>query len=320
MIKLNVDQIKNWIFVTGAIRSGTTFVGDILSSPWEVDYIHEPFNPQCGIPGFNSWYPYIRPNLDTQDMQCHHQLTKDIFTYDLTLRSKIYRKDPWSRKITKWAIGSRGPFYLRWAKLNPFHKAAVIKDPTGSFLTEYLYTQFQVKPVIVIKHPASFIASIKRLQWWQSMERITNKPHLITDYFTDDEEFIHRDYSDPLVSTAAYWRATYKVLLAQANKYPSWQIITHEQLSQKPLHVFKKLYRNLDLPWHQSIESRIIKLTQNNGSGEAKKGVVQDFNRNSSEIFKLRVKSLSWAERKMIFDVVQDVALSIYNRESFAID
>lgn len=320
MLKVAVDQIQNWIFITGAIRSGTTFVGDILSSSWEVDYIHEPFNPQCGIPGFNSWYPYIRPSLDTQDMQHYHELTKGIFSYDLTLRSKIYRKDPWSRKITKWMLGSRGPFHLRWAKLNPFHKAAVIKDPTGSFLTEYLYNQFQVKPVIVIKHPASFIASIKRLQWWQNMERITDKPYLIADYFANDTEFINRDYADPLVSSAAYWRATYKVLLEQASKYPNWQIITHEQLSQEPLKVFSNLYEKLHLPWSPAVENKIVKLTNNKGSGEAKVGVVQDFNRNSAEIFKLRRNSLSLAERTKIFEIVEDVALSIYSRESFAID
>lgn len=54
MFKLAVDRIKNWIFVTGVIRSGTTFVGKILSLPLQVDYIHEPFNPLCGIPGMKN--------------------------------------------------------------------------------------------------------------------------------------------------------------------------------------------------------------------------------------------------------------------------
>jgi hypothetical protein len=53
MLKIAVNRIENWIFVTGVIRSGTTFVGKVLSLPLSVDYIHEPFNPLCGMPGID---------------------------------------------------------------------------------------------------------------------------------------------------------------------------------------------------------------------------------------------------------------------------
>lgn len=320
MFKLPENQIKNWIFVTGVPRSGTTFVGMNLSLPLEVDYIHEPFNPQCGLPEITEWYRYIRPSLDTEEMQQYHQITQKIFSYDFTLKNNIPQNDSWHRKIIKQAIGSRGPYYLRWAKINPFHQVAIIKDPIGSLLCEYLYIQFKVKPVIIVKHPASFIASIKRVGFQPSPTKLNDQPHLIEDYFADEADFLTKEWSDPILAAAAFWRVIYKVLLKQASQYPDWKVITHEQLSQDPISVFKELYEYLDLPWSKSTKNKIIKQTQGNRSAEAKIGRVQDFNRNSAEIFKMRRDSLSLEERQSIFEIVKDVALQVYTEDSFALD
>ena len=320
MLNISSNKINKWIFVTGVIRSGTTFVGKILSLPLEVDYIHEPFNHVCGMPGMTKFYRYVRPSLDTEEMLQYHELTKSIFNYKLTLRSKVSEKDLWSQKIIKTIVGSRGPFYLRLAKLNPFHKAAIIKDPTGNLLSEYLYVNFKVKPVIIIKHPTSFIASLKRVNWWPKLSEINDQNYLIEDYFADETDFIFQQYSDPILAAAAYWRATYKVLLTQASKYADWQIITHEELSQEPIKIFQQLYQKFDLPWSKSIESKIVNYTQGNHSAQARKGKVQDFQRNSADIFKMHRDSLTSKERQQIFEIVQDVALQIYNKETFAID
>lgn len=322
MIKIATEKITNWIYVTGIPRSGTTFVGKVLSMPLEVDYIHEPFNPQCGIAGLDRWYPYVRPTIDTEEMESFHEITKNLFSYDFEFKKYVPRKDPWQRKLVKSLVGSRGEFYLRFAKLNPFHQAAVIKDPIGNLLTEYLHHNFQVKPVIVVKHPLSFIASLKRVNWWIQTSWMTeNQPDLVADYFSDELDFINREYESLLEGSAAYWRASYKVLLEQASKHPDWQVITIEELSDNPLDVFQKLYRHLELPWSDSIQRKIMQLTQSgNNSTDAKGGKVQDFNRNSKDIFAMRRKSLSDKERQAIFDIVQDVALKVYPESSFALN
>lgn len=313
-------NIKNWVFVTGTPRSGTTFVGTVLSAAMDVDYIHEPFNPLSGIPGINEWYRYVRPSLDTEEMQRYHALTRKIFSYNLKLKTWVPPDDPWHKKVAKTFVGGRGPFYLRLAKLNPFHKAAVIKDPIGSLLSEYLYLHFGVKPVIVIKHPASFVASLKRVNWWPEPALLTEQPHLMKDYFPGDHGSVTGNWSSPVLRAAVFWKMVHKVLLEQASKYPDWQVLTHEHLSREPVAVFRDLYGALELPWRESVERKIIELTQGSDSAEARRGAVQDFRRNSAEIFRVRRDSLSLEERKAIFDVVEDVALQVYPRESFAID
>ena len=318
-MKLAVDQINNWVFVTGVIRSGTTFAGKVLSLPVEVDYIHEPYGEQRSISSRPDLFPYVRPSIDTEEMNKCHEFTKQIFSYDLTLRGSYPEKDPWLRKVTKRLVGSRGPFYLRLAKVNVFHKAAIIKDPIGLLLAEYLHLNFGVKPVIVVKHPVSLIASLKRVNWWPHPCELADD-QLIEDYFADEADFMDRSWSTPMLASAAYWRAVHKVLLAQASNYPNWQVVTHEELSQNPVSTFQRLYEVLDLPWSESVKRRILKLTQGNRSTEARKGVVQDFQRNSANLFEKRRDSLSLEERRAIFEVVKDVALTIYPRESFAID
>jgi hypothetical protein len=321
MFKIAVNNIDNWVFVTGVPRSGSTFVGKILSLPIEVDYIHEPFNPQCGIPGMNRSYRYVRTTLDTNEMKQYHELTKSIFTYNLTLKNWCPKNDPWIRKIAKQFFGSRGPFYLRLAKINPFHKSAIIKDPTGNLLSEYLYKHFSVKPVIVIKHPISFIASLKRVNWLIQHSWVIDQPLLIEDYFANESEFINKQYNNPILGAAAYWRTIYKVLLSQANQYQDWQVFTHEELSKNPIFIFKNLYNELNLPWSESVKRKIISLTQeNNNSARAKKGLVHDFKRNSADIFKSSLESVSIQERREIFEIVQDIALNIYSKKSFYLD
>jgi len=316
---INTNNIKNWVFVTGVPRSGTTFVGKVLSLPKEVDYIHEPFNPQCGMPGIEKWYRYISPSLDTSEMVDLDKLARSLFTYNFKLRTYIPEADPWNKKLVKRVIGSRGPVNLSLAKLNPFHNSAILKDPIGNLMTEYLYSSFDIKPVILIKHPTSFIASLRRVNWWPTLAKLSDQSCLIKDYFADEPDYLNRQWSEPYLEAAAFWRVIYKVLLNQAKKYPDWQIITHEDLSSQPIPTFKGLYKALGLNWSSSIEQKVISLTQASGGTDVKRGVVQDFKRNSSDIFKRRRDSLSVEERKNILEIVGDVSSQIYPEETFAV-
>ena len=59
---------------------------------------------------------------------------------------------------------------------------------------------------------------------------------------------------------------------------------------------------------------------QQQGKTGVRKGRVQDFRRDSADIFETRRDSIPRAKRKEIFDIVEDVASAFYTRESFAID
>lgn len=317
---LNVDNIDNWVFVTGLIRSGTTFTGTVLSLPLSVDYIHEPFGRGCGMPAFQHLPPrYLRPGAQDGQTKRYHELISRIFRYDFTLRTSRYEGDPWWRKGIKQLVGSRGPFYLRLAKINPFHRAAVIKDPRGLLMTEYLYCTFGVRPVIVVRHPVSLAASLRRMGWWPGLDKFERSPALVEDYLMGEEAFLERDWPDPLSEAMACWRLSHQVVLAQLEKYPDWQLITHEALSQRPLETFRQLYDALGLLWSQRIARRLQRMTQGRSAG-ASGGRAVDMNRDSAGIFEKRRNAIPKEERQAIFDLTGDVALRLYDRQSFAID
>ena len=321
MFSVGTDHIESWVHVTGMIRSGTTFVGKVLSLPYEVDYIHEPFNGGYSLPDEQPFVPrYIRPETTGPEIENYRDHIAKIFSYDFGLRTTHHPQDSWPRKTVKTLLGSRGPVYLALAKVNPFHRASVIKDPTSKLLTEFLYSEFNVRPVIVIRHPVSLAASLKRVGWWPEMTDFREQSDLVEDYFEDELDFIHRTWSSPLLEAMAHWRATHKVLLAQAAKYSDWMILTHEETSRHPVKVFNRVYDALGLPWSSSIEKKIRQMTGRDNTTEARGGQAMDLSRDSASIFAHRRDSVSVDERRAIFDVVQDVALQIYSTESFALD
>jgi hypothetical protein len=310
----------DWIFVTGMIRSGTTFLGTILSKPLSVDYIHEPFNGAYTLPERRRLIPqYVRAEDQSQAADRFRDSVSKLFAYRIGMQFAPNDMDSRWRKTGKFVVGSRGPFYLRLAKANMLRSSAIIKDPMAGISTEFLYREFGVKPVIIVRHPVSLAASLRRVQWFPQVHDFRLQPDLIQDYLLNDATFLQQDWSDRLLEAMAHWRLLHRMLLRQAEKYEDWVVITHEELSADPQSVFRNLYRELDLPWSPGISRKITSLTQRAGKTQPQPGRVQDFRRDSAQLFKTRRNSIPLTLRKKIFDITADVALQLYPRDSFAL-
>jgi hypothetical protein len=313
-------EIRNRVFVTGVIRSGTTFVGDVLALGRHVDYIHEPFLGGYTLPDKTRLEPrYVRPGTDSDPDVVHYDAQlQAILDYRISIPSARYDGDARLRKFVKQLVGSRGPFYLRLAKLNPFAKATVIKDPYGKLAAERLYLRFGVKPVVVVKHPVSLAASLSRVGWWPELKDFREDVRLREDYFNGEDEFFDKTWESRLLESMGHWRASYKILLDQAERH-DWCVVVHEELSANPVVEFKRIFERVGLPFSDAVERKVIALTSE-GSTSARKGRVQDFKRDSARIFEHRRDSIPAEQRAQIFDVVADIALRLYSRESFALD
>lgn len=308
----------NWIYVTGAPRSGTTFIGKILSTPWAVDYIHEPFNPDCGVPGIEQRYLYMRPSGSAL-AEAYDPLIARIFDYRFSLRTGYYRNDSRLRKIAKRVIGSRGPVYLALAKMNPFRQAAVIKDPVGCLLTAYLADNYGVKPVILIRHPVAFVASTVRLKWDREIDltALSSQEELMTDHFAGDDCLLGTAGASSIARAATMWRALNKVLTDQIRQHPEWIVITHEAFCRSPLETIRDLFARLDLPWSRKVEKLVTMRTSSANKPEAGLGKVQDFSRDSAKIFEARKKMLTLEQKELIYTITKDVALQYYPESTF---
>lgn len=311
-------KTHNWIFVTGAPRSSTTFVGKILSAPLEVAYLHEPFNPYCGMPGIDRLFLYLC--RDGSASPQYREIIEGLFNYDFTLKTAHFAEDNLRQTVVKTLVGSRLAWSMRVSKLNPFVRSTVIKDPMGCLLAEYLAEHFDVKPVIIIRHPIGVVASTIRLNWQLNLDAIREQKELVEDYFSTEREFLSVNRTEPVEQAAALWRVLNKVLLNQASRHPSWFVIKHEALSANPLEYFRILYKGLDLPWSQRIEKKVIKLTRQKNAIESPDRKVHSFKRNSTEIFRHSLQMLSREQREKVYEITKDVALQLYPRDSFGLD
>jgi hypothetical protein len=236
------------------------------------------------------------------------------------MRSARYDGDPTVRALTKKVVGSRGPFFLRLAKVNPFHRAAVIKDPMAGLTTGFLNREFGVRPVVIVRHPVSLAASLRRLGWFPELYDFQLQPDLIDDFLQEENDILDRTWANRLLESMAHWRLLHRVLLDQASRNGGWIVITHEELSAEPLTVFRRLYRDLDLPWSAFVANKIQSLTQQNGKIHAQNGRVQDFQRDSARIFEARRNEIPVDLRRTIFEITFDVACDLYPRKSFVLD
>lgn len=309
--------ISNWIFVTGAPRSGTTFVGSMLSAPCGVDYIHEPFNPDCGLPSIDQRYLYLRD--DDPRLSRYLPDIEALFEYQAKLRTAYYPRDSFLKRTVKSVAGSRGPFYYRLARLNLLRRAAVIKDPIGCFLGALLQERFGVRPVLLIRHPVTFVASVMRLGWNMTPAPLLDQEELMEDYLANDESGLRSVGDDPIVAAAWIWRSLNTVLLEQARHRPGWIIVRHEDLSNAPVEQFRNLYSQLDLPWSNRVERRVSRSTGAGNVVEADDGRVQQFRRDSKQLHALRIAMLEPEDRRRVFEITGQVAGERYDERSYEI-
>ena len=86
---------QHWILVTGMIRSGTTFVGKVLTLPWSVDYIHEPFNGGYSLPDREPFRArYLRPDASGPEVERYRDHIAHIFNYDFDLKTSTTSPSP----------------------------------------------------------------------------------------------------------------------------------------------------------------------------------------------------------------------------------
>lgn len=296
----------------------------MLSFPREVDYIHEPFNPRSGMSGLGIDTVYVRPSIESEEERRIDGYVQQAIRYNIKLAKFVDYSDPWLRRTIKRIVGGRGAVYLRFAKLNSKRQVSLFKDPTAPLMADYLATNYGFGVVLVVKHPLSYYASLKRLKWWPHPPKLFEQVHLVEDHLdgaplTSLSDWLRREsWDDPVVAAGVHWSLVHYTLLAQQKKHADWKVILHEELSARPVETFRDLYEHLGLRWSDSARQKIERLT-GVGDADARSGKVQDFRRQSDKIFQSRVDSIELADRKKMFQTTREVALRLYPESTFGL-
>lgn len=286
------------ILVTGAHRSGTTWVGAMLGlAPGALTVPKEPFNPNprdYALGGLaQDWFVYA-PALP-QDRAVR------AFRRVLDGRApRLLRRHTPAREAVRY--------------LSPFsHPRLVLHDPIAAFSAEWLAQHFDLEVVVLVRHPAAFAASLRRMDWRMAPRALLDQPALVRDHLAEWAPRLRQLPDEPVAQAGVLWGCIYSVLLRFADRRPEWIVCTHEELARDPVGAFGTLYGRLGLPVTPEVVRGIFDHTRpDNPSASPPPGVRHVLRRDSAATTRAWTTVLEPAESDRLRGQVEPLASRFY--------
>ncbi len=304
------------ILVTGGNRTGTTWVGKMLSLAEETFFVWEPFNQEYPLPilGHPLKHHY-RMILPEETGRVRRFIKAKAFSELIcsvkgghTLKKKAAKLHGLFTAVFNYSSGKTAPLF---------------KDPIALMSAEWMETEFQAQVVVMVRHPGAYVNSIKRLDWATNMEEFAQQPQLMATLPESLQKEIHRRIASRkkptgyvLEEAALCWKVFYQVVNQYSKKHPDWILVRHEDLSLNYHEEFKKLYASLGLTWTGSIQEKIEQ------SCSPRNKIVQGeichaSRQNSAAVTRVWKTALSKAEQTTVRRITEPVSQYFYDNSSW---
>jgi len=231
------------ILVTGAHRSGTTWVGKMLALAPGVAYIHEPFSPRTAAglspAGFDRYFTVVTSENEARYRPGLEQTIR--FRYGLGAQLRSLRGGRDLARIPRDLVR------VERARLSGARP--LVKDPIALLSAEWLAETFGMDVVVLIRHPAAFAASLKRLGWKHSFANFIQEgrvPEVVRPYEAEIRQQAERP-GEILAQAVLLWRLLYNAVDGYRERHPDWAFVRHEDASAEPVATFERLYAQLGL-------------------------------------------------------------------------
>ena len=243
------------ILVTGAHRSGTTWVGKMLALAPDVAYVHEPFNPGTQ-PGISSApFDHNFTVVTAENEARYLPGLKRTLALDYALGAE-FRHMRTPRDLARSVRDSWSFELSRRARKRP-----LVKDPIALLSAEWLAERFGMDVVVLVRHPAGFAASLNRLGWKHSFAAFVDGdrvPEILWPY-EDEIRAQAKEPGDVLEQAALLWRILYGTAAGYRERHPDWIFLRHEDAGADPTGTFDRLYERLGLELTPAARERIVR-------------------------------------------------------------
>ena len=262
--------MKTPILVTGSHRSGSTWVGKMIAKSAGIGYISEPFNLGtrngiCSAP-FEHLFTYITEENES----LYHDKIKECLEFkyqwnaefsDLKNLKDIARlgRDLWRCKYNKF-----------------FDHRPLMKDPIALFSTEWLAHKFDMKVIILIRHPAAFASSLKLKNWKYDFHNFLDQPLLmekeIGKFATEIEDYVkvEREIIDQAI---LLWNVIYHMVSKLKSLNKDWLFLRHEDLSLDPDRNYRTIFEYIDEDYSPKVRKQILDYSNPNNPSEQSQGI-----------------------------------------------
>ena len=296
------------ILVTGAHRSGTTWVGKMLAAEDGVAYISEPLNVLHRRGVFRApvkhWYTYITAENEAEYLPAFHELLDYDYHLLTEMRSLRSRKDflRMLRDYHTFFIGS-------------IHgERPLLKDPFAVFSMPWFAERLNCQVVVTVRHPAAFANSLKRLNWSFDFRDLLDQPLLMRDHLEQDRADMESMPADDIIGQASLlWRMIYRVVHQSCERNPAFKAVRHEDLSLDPVGGYRALYQSLGLDFTPRAEKDILNSSSSENPTELSKNKTHSVKLDSRANMYNWKKRLTVEEIKRIRTLTEDVAGLFYS-------
>lgn len=222
-------------------------MGRVLSEANDVFYVGEPFNPNHGWSPrtllkkpFTDWFTYITERNAAR----YHPYLDATLGLNTSLLEEL-RSARGLRNAARVARRRVSAARDRWARRRP-----LMKDPIALYSAEWLADTYNMAVVVMIRHPAAFVASVKRLDWRFDFNNMLRQPELVRDLLPEFRDVIETYSSAPpsLVEMGiTQWMMAYTVAERYRERRPEWHFVRHEDLALSPVEGFRDLCGRLGI-------------------------------------------------------------------------
>ena len=308
---MSLSHQQRPILVTGSHRSGSTWVGQMIAAHPQVAYIWEPFNPMNPAPDspVRYWYEFVTSEREQQFMNFLGPRLRWESTWWTEVKASPTPRRCWGatmRALVTW-----------WHRLHG--RRPLLKDPIAFFSAEWLARAYAADVVVLIRHPAAFVSSVKRLNWRFRVQPLLDQPQLMQRYlepFRDQLESCRRLQGlrqiDIVDEAILWWRFIHHVIRQYQQQHTDWIFARHEDLSLEPMEKYDELLQRLDLDMTRHVRKAIMTHTAKENPAEAAAKVVHQLKRNSRANIFNWMKRLTPAEIAKIRRETEDVARHFY--------
>ena len=302
------------ILVTGAHRSGTTWVGKMLSAAPGIAYISEPLNvwhrPGVMRVPTQFWYTYITEKNQNEFQLALQEMLEFKYHTWLEFTSLRSVKDV-LRMGRDWGA-------FRTARQNS--QIPLVKDPFALFSCEWFADRLDCQVVIVVRHPAAVASSLHRLGWRFDFSDLLNQAQLMQDWLepfrADMKKMLDTD-QDVIAQSSLLWRMLYRVAAEFNEKRAKFIIVRHEDLSAAPLAQFKQLYNGLNLEFSPQSELAVKKASSDTNPQDVSLWKVHSVQVDSQAKIKQWQQRLSEGDIDRVRQLTSDVAPLYYSEEDW---
>lgn len=253
------------IFITGSNRSGTTWLNKMLSFSGKFVSVFEPFNHsihQSSIYGkspFTDHYHYV---LEQEIPRIKRYINNRILFSLLTDQNTYVETSKGQHKPNKFIRLYRGCSDLISLTLNK--KQILIKDPIALLSADQLAKMYSAKVIVLIRHPAAYVSSIKRLGWDMSLTSFSNQAdfmatlpkHLVSEIRAQINNRVPGEGYN-LEDAALSWKIFHYVIHQYRERFPDWIFIRHEDICYNYIDYFEQLYAQLSLEFTEEVRNSI---------------------------------------------------------------